>query len=70
MTETKLEEVTVSPGVFVGTGNRVDVGDVISVGGEVGVLLGGPHPNSHNVVNIVLRIITARVWHFMVIHGF
>jgi len=66
----KLEEVTVSSGVFVGIGDRVDVGDVISVGGEVGVLIDGPHPNSNNVVIIVLRIFTSRLWLFMVIHGF
>lgn len=54
MTATKLEEVTVSPGVFVGIGGRVDVGEVVSVGGEVGVPIDGPHPNSNNVVIIVL----------------
>lgn len=61
MTETKLEEVTVSPGVFVGIGGRVDVGEVVSVGGEVGVPIDGPHPNSNNAVIIVLRIITSSV---------
>ena len=70
MTETKLEEVTVRPGVFVGIGDRVDAGEVLSVGGDVGVLIDGPHPNSNNVVIIVRRIITSRLWHFMLIRGF
>lgn len=61
MTATKLEEVTVSSGVFVGIGRRVDVGEVVSVGGELGVLIDGPHPNSNNVVIIVLRITTGSV---------